>query len=168
MSPPITLALALLLACASEPDEDASDIWVVYGILDTEAALFNLNFAGQPVGRKDVLADCPLGGTAHIVGVTGNDGTIESVVFTITMEGCANSGLDYDLSFDGVLEWQGTFASTGYKMMTSQSDSLTVVGTCGGAVDGIDRTCPLAVTDRGSAGEESYVTGDWCERPVEF
>ncbi len=158
----------LVLACTSEPDESASDVWVVYGVLDTESVLFNLNFAGQPVGPKDVLASCPLGGTAHIVGATGNDGTIESADLTITMEDCANSGLDYDLSFNGVLVWQGTFASTGYKMMTTQSDSLEVVGSCGGAIDGIDRTCALAVTDRGEAGQESYVTGEWCGRPVEF
>jgi hypothetical protein len=32
----------------------------------------------------------------------------------------------------------------------------------------VDEACDLAVTDRGEAGQQSVVSGEWCGRSVSF
>lgn len=164
-----TQLFAILLAvplfgCAAAGEGD-TDALVVYGILDTEIFLFDQNLVGQPTGAQDLTVDCPLGGTVHITGTTTSD-TQATVDLTYDFSGCANSGSGYDLALTGAVLLSGSFDGTGYKALSSVSDSLAVIGSVDAA--DVDDTCALAVTDRGSSGEASVVSGQWCDRDVEF
>lgn len=165
-----TLLLLLTVACAGEADNQASiDENVVYGILDAEIYLYGQYIVGTPAGGLDVTGDCPLGGTVRFAGATTAD-TVATLDLDVTFTDCATTGNGYDLAFTGVVSWDGSFASTGYKALASTSDALTVVGEVqsdAGTVE-VDETCALGVTDRGSDGEVSVVSGEWCGRGVGF
>ena len=159
-----TLVAVPLCGCAGSDGGD-TDPSVVYGILDTEIFLFDQNLVGQPTGAQDLTVDCPLGGTVHLTGTTTSD--IQATVdLTYDFAGCASSGSGYDLALTGAVFLSGSFDSTGYKALSSISDSLGVIG----SVDSgdVDDTCALAVTDRGESGQASVVSGQWCGRDVEF
>lgn len=163
-------ACALALgACDATTSLSAVDEMVVYGALDTEIFLFDQQLVGMPTGAQDLTAACPLGGTVHIVGSTTSD-TQATVDLVYTFADCGGTGSGYDLSFTGDVLFSGSFASTGYKALASTSDLLEVVGVV--SADGesveVDEACDLAVTDRGEAGQQSAVSGEWCGRSVSF
>lgn len=158
--------LVLLFGCATGGDSD-QDQWIVYGILDTQNFLYDQQLVGLPVGPQDVTANCPLGGTVHIYGST-TQADQATVDLTFAMTECANTGEGYDLVFTGDTWMSGSFASTGYKALSTTSDSIEVFGTVASDPPEVDTTCDLAVTDRGEDGEASVVSGEWCGRSVYF
>ena len=160
--------LALLPFAAGCADESLfdQDQQVVYGVLDTQVFLYDQNIVGRPAGAQDVVASCPLGGTARIAGQTSQD--VNAVIdLTIVLEGCASSGSGYDLTMDGEIHWSGSFRTSGYKALSTASDSLRVIGDVD-AAEGVDEDCALAVTDRGEDGQASVVSGEWCGREIQF
>ena len=50
--------------------QTCQDYLVGLAVNDTVWFLWNQNIAGRPVGNIDVSASCPLGGSAHITGMT--------------------------------------------------------------------------------------------------
>ena len=161
------LVLPPLAGGCSDDSESAIDDEVVYGVLDTHVFLYGQNLVGAPAGAQDLMASCPLGGTAHIVGQTSSDST-DTIDLTYSLVGCTNAGSGYRLTLDGDLHVAGSFRSTGYKALATTSASLHVTGTVDAATDDVDETCALAVTDRGEDGQASEVNGDWCGRTVQF
>ncbi len=147
---PANRLVALLLlslataACGSDEappskpcDQACKDATAVRSLRETLKLVYNLTLQGNPVGAQDETTDCPLGGSARVVGVASADptqgATFVSLVYVL--EACAYNEVDeepgenYEMTFSGVLVQEGTLAvqpsATTALIMQSEAMSLS-------------------------------------------
>ena len=182
----LIMLLFFLLSCSdsgnSEKTMSQSDIDMNTGfaIVDTASQIYNINFAGKPVGAQNLTTTCPQGGEVTITGSTGysQNNNITTVDLTLNMKDCkssrrytnginATSVTDVGFILTGIMTFKGSFdSSRGYNATTYQSDSLKISGTIsstGYKTVIIDETCPFTA----SINNET-VSGYICSRQFSY
>lgn len=174
------LVLLVLFGCGDLTDSEKTlsqatiDRYTGYAIIDAVAQLYNINFAGKPVGGQNITTTCPQGGDVTITGNTGyssNNG-ISTVDLTFNMNNCKSSkhdenGVDTIFTFTGIITFKGSFnSSTNYNATNYQSDSLKMSGT----IDvpkyktaNVDESCKFTASITNST-----VSGSICSRAFSY
>ena len=188
----LIMLLFFLLSCSdsgnSEKTMSQSDIDMNTGfaIVDTASQIYNINFAGKPVGAQNLTTACPQGGEVTITGSTGysQNNNITTVDLTLNMKDCkssirytnginATSVTDVDFILTGIMTFKGSFDSSGcYKDTTYHSDSLKISGTIsstGYKTVNIDEICPFtaSVTVNNDSCVRT-VSGYICSRQISY
>jgi hypothetical protein len=176
----LIMLLFFLLSCSdsgnSEKTLSQSDIdrYTGFAIVDTASQIYNINFAGKPVGAQNLTTTCPQGGEVIITGSTGysqNNG-ITTVDLILNMKDCKSSrhttnGIDTTITLTGIMTFKGSFdSSRGYNATTHQSDSLKISGAIsvtGFKTATVDETCPFTA----SINNET-VSGYICSRQFSY
>jgi hypothetical protein len=154
-------------------DQTCVDDGTGYAIDNTAWLINNEDLAGKAAGVQDVMVACPGGGTVHITGDNGvSSNNIETLMLTLDMQACENSGTTFSLSFTGQLEMHGTFGvngDTSSNAVSFASDSLVIDGTIREENGpSVNETCSVAITDTYDhvQGETGWLNGTLCARTV--
>lgn len=174
-------SLCLLSSCSDLTDtgdktlnQSSIDKYTGYAIIDAVSQIYNINFAGKPVGGQNITTTCPQGGEVTITGSTGysqNNG-ITTVDLSLAMKDCKSSkhtsdGVDTAFTLTGTITFKGSFnSSTNYNATTHQSDSLKIVGNI--SVPNfksapVDETCKFTATIT-----DNTVSGNICSRQFSY
>ncbi len=174
------LMVILVVACSDLTDKEnklsQSDIdrYTGYAIIDSVSQIYNINFAGKPVGSQNLTTTCPNGGNVTITGSTGysqNNG-ITTVDLMFQMTNCQTSkrtqnNLDLAVTLSGNISFKGSFnSSTDYNATNNQSDSLKIsalINAPGFKPENVDETCKFSATV-----SNNTVSGYICERKFSY
>ncbi|MFC1611347.1 hypothetical protein ACFL6C_10330 [Myxococcota bacterium] len=167
--------------CVTEYPQSVVDEDVVWTVIATIGDIFNQNIAGRPSGAQDVNANCPLSGSAHIVGTvtvsTDTGITATGLTYDLTDCGntktCADDKCTINLTLTGSLTEAGSWNNTtGFLSRSMQSDSLTMSGTASRDIfldATIDQTCAFSGSVTRDAGSTSGSTvGQICDRSTSW
>jgi len=151
-------------------DQGCQDYFVAYGLENTIWFLWNSTIVGHPSGAQDLMATCPLGGSAHITGTTGVSGNTNTADVVFDLQSCAASENVYELTFTGSVSMQGSFDSvtsgSDFTAITFDSAMLDTSGAIHYYPDddpAIDDACPVRVAQDGS-GDAFRISGKRCGR----
>lgn len=176
----LVASVALASACSSggaRPeappcDEACREEVALRGVRETLKVVFNLGLQGKPAGAQDVTVDCPMGGTARVVGqATSNaEQGATFVELTYTLTACAYDQKDdepdeaYALVTDGVVTQSGVLAvqPTATTALRIESASLGVKGRVYDPSSPYEAVaCPMKLGQNGSR-----LAGTFCGREV--
>jgi hypothetical protein len=135
-------------------------------VADSIWLLYNQNVAGKPAGSVDQAGSCPLGGTVHVTGTTAVNAGVNTVHLVFDLAHCHNSASLYSLTFNGLVNVDGTFKGGADKFTAVTFSSATLA--LEGGLDffdnpALDATCELAETQQGS-GDTEELNGRLCGR----
>ncbi len=172
--------LLFLLSCSDTSNSDSEisqsdkDMYTGYAIIDSIAQIYNINFAGKPVGSINTNTTCPIGGNVVITGSTGysqNNG-ITTVDLSFVMTDCktqkhTENNIDISTSLTGTITWKGSFdSSRDYDATNYQSESLKIQASIkvpNHKETIIDETCKFAATITNKT-----VSGSICSRSFSY
>jgi hypothetical protein len=155
-------------ACESE----CQDAVAVRGFRETLKLVYNRTLQGQATGPQDASIDCPLGGSARVLGTaTSNPEQGASFLdLTVTLSDCAylqrrsEPTESYSLRTHGVVHESGVLAvqPTATTALSLESDALTIEGTVyDPPLEFRIEACALDLTQNGD-----NVSGMLCGRAV--
>jgi hypothetical protein len=170
-----TLALSSCSAGNRPPppppcDQSCMDATALLALRNAIKLMYNRTLQGMPVGMQDKMADCPLGGTAHVTGTAtsnANQGTT-TVGLTYAFESCAYSATDTDPSQTFSVTLTGSIVESGVlssqpsstTSLRFQSTSVTITGSV--YTPPIHYEADACALDIGQNGND--VSGTLCER----
>ena len=131
---------------------------------------YNQNLAGKAVGKQDLTANCPLGGTAHITGTNGYDSSTGIITMDLAFDlaACVAADSGYTLSFDGVVNQSGTLEQQGQISVAYSGSSFSFNGTIQGEAVS-ESGCNLALQEMRDSNDTNYrVNGLLCGRAVSY
>ncbi|HVY30160.1 MAG TPA: hypothetical protein VHB79_26565 [Polyangiaceae bacterium] len=147
-------------------DQGCQDFLVGWALDATVWFIWNQKIAGHSAGMQDVMGTCPLGGTAHITGMTSTtpDG-LNTNDIQLELDACEYSKEAFDLTFTGTVSMEGSFNSnTGFGAEVFTAPGLKALGTLHYYDDpAIDQSCDTVVSQDGS-GDDSTLSGKVCGR----
>ncbi|MGB9599862.1 MAG: hypothetical protein ACP5QK_13085 [Myxococcota bacterium] len=155
-------------------NQEMIDRYTGYAIIDAVSQLYNINFAGRPVGSHNITTTCPQGGDVTITGNVGyaQNNDITTVDLTFNMTNCKSSkhtenGVDTIFTLTGIITFKGSFnSSTNYNATTHQSDSLKITGTIkvpNYKIAEVDESCNFSASITNST-----VSGSVCSRTFSY
>ncbi|MBK7378433.1 MAG: hypothetical protein IPJ03_05420 [Ignavibacteriales bacterium] len=145
-------------------DQGCQDENLAYGIVDVFVFIWNQNIAGQPAGGKDLTVAGPQGGSIHITGTTeAADNGINTLHLVFEMTNCKGFKDQYNLTFNGTINIDGTFSST-YIARSYTCAQLSYAGTVGKDVNQeVNGNCPITINET-----MPTVSGSICGRTFSY
>ncbi len=120
-------------------DQACKDATAVRSLRETLKLVYNLTLQGNPVGAQDETTECPLGGSARVVGAASAD-PLQGATFVelaYVLDQCAYSEVDeepgenYEMTLSGVLVQKGTISvqPSANTALIMSAEAMTFSGT---------------------------------------
>lgn len=148
---------------SSSCDQACKDGNTAYGVAHVFNFIWNQNISGQPAGTKDFTVNGPQGGSIHVTGTTAFANEINTCHLVFDMTDCKGLDENYSLTFNGVVNIDGTFSST-YKALGYTSSSLKFQGNVGKNVNApVNETCEITINET-----TGHLSGTICGREFSY
>jgi hypothetical protein len=176
----VAMAMSLLImACGAEDppgaqscDEVCQDRSAARALRETLKVIYNLTLQGKPVGEQDFVSDCPLGGTARVLGVAFSNPIqgANEVDLVYLLENCAYLQRDdepeesYDTIITTAVSQKGIMAvqPTATTALIFESDALIIDGSVFDPAIGYSKAdCSIRLAQNGDR-----LSGSWCGRAI--